>query len=263
MTTDGGCFFLGGLFGYTNWLDPPAFSVKLKGGAYKLKGTVDEASTTVSCTGMEAKEPEMESGDGKAPGKIEAASLEFSGCSVETPSHCTVNSVGAAAGSIATNAVEAELVDNAAKTKVENLFKPKTGTTFAELEFKNKSGETCALAACGGRFTLSGNTLTEGGAEDELSKIKDVEAEEKLGTEELGEDVEKAKLVSEPSSKKYLNDETEAEAEAKLTLDGSAATLSGEATDEGKFAGAVFKSEETSEELTVKEASVDMGLEKE
>jgi hypothetical protein len=260
MFDDGQCIFLGFRRGYAVWFDPPTLTVKVKGGPYTWKATIAGVSMKTKCTSMEAKEPEIESG-GSTDAKTKVASLEYSGCSVEAPTKCEVNSTGKAAGSIDTGEVEGELVDNAAKTKVETLFKPKTGTVFAEIEFKNKGSETCVLK--GSTLTVSGSTLTEGGAEDELKNIKSIEAEEGAGTEEVGEAVEKPKLISEPSSKKYLKSSTGEEAEAALKIGGAAATLTGEAKTEAKFSGGAFKSEETLEEANFEEGPVDLGVEKE
>lgn len=261
MMADPGCFFLNSLTGgYRLWADPPTLSVTVKGGAYKMQGTLLGIKVTTNCTSMEAKEAKIESG-GASAGKTEAASLEYKGCVLETPSKCEINSPGKAGGTVATNAVESELVENAAKTKVEDLFKAKTGTIFEELEFKNKGTETCLLK--GSKFSISGSTLTEGGAEDEIKNADKFEVEGK--TEEAGEAVEKAKLISEPASRKYIKNGTGEEAEAKLKIGetGEVLSLSGEATGEAKFSGGGFTNEETLGEISVEEGPVDLGVERE
>lgn len=264
MFDDSNCQFLGGIFGYYPLWDPPALSIKIKGGAYKMKSTVAGEKVTIACTGMEAKEPEFASDGGKAAGESEESSLQYSGCSVETPSKCEVGNVGGSAKAINTNAVESKLVENSTKSKVEQVFKPKTGSVFYEIEFKNKGSETCVLK--GIKAKVEGSTLTEGGKEDEISSVDKIKLEEGLGTEEEGESVEKPKLISEPSNKKYFNDETESEAEAKLTLlaegKAEAFTLLGEAKSEDHFEGATFKGEEGGEE-TVLEGPLDESIERE
>jgi hypothetical protein len=256
MLADPGCIWLGvgGRFGV--FADPPSLTIAIKGGAYKWKSKISGVSLAISCTSMSAKEPKIESGLRKDAGTTEAASLEFTGCAVETPTKCEIATPGKGSGTIATTAVSAELVENTTRTKVENLIRPKSGTVFAEFEFK---GESCSLK--GTKASVEGTTLTQGGAEDEIANEHLVEAEEKPTDKELIEEaVEKPVLLSEPSSKKYLNDETGTEGEAKLKVAGNELTLSGLATIEAKTTGGVLKSEEGSEEVTIEEQTMAIGV---
>lgn len=259
MLADPGCIFLGIGGGYGVFPDAPAFSVKIKGGAYKFEGKVGSTSTTIACTAMQAAEPDIESGggeDGGKPGMLSTGSLEFSGCKPSTPANCEVGTLGKVAGNIDTNAILGAIVENAARTKVEELLKPKTGNVLTELEFK---GSSCSLK--GEKPTIEGKTLTSGGAEDEISKELKIVATEKPEDDDLVEpSVEKVLLISEPSSKSYLNDETGATEEAKLTLDKEPLKLLGEASMLGKVTATTVKDEETSEEVLIKEEVVDLGL---
>lgn len=267
MYGNSACLLLGGNEGFLPWWDPPALSVKIKGGAYKMESTLNSEKVKIGCTGMEAKEAELDSGGSKKEaGAADASSFEYTGCAVEAPSKCEVNSVGASAKVIATGAVESKLVENSTKTKVEQLFKPKSGTTFEEIEFKNKGSETCPLK--GAKAKVVGSTLTEGSGVDEIKNVDKIEIEDGLGTEEDGEAVPAEKLLSEPSSKKYINDETEAEAEAKLSLLGESKVseplmLLGEAKSEEHFEGSTFKNEATGGEMKVLAEAVDLAIDRE
>jgi hypothetical protein len=255
MSADPGCIYLGVGGGYGTFVDPPSLTIKIKGNTYKWKGKVSGTSFTITCTSMNAKEPKIESGLEKNAGTTEAASLEYSGCKLEVPSNCEIGNPGKAAGAIATNAVKAEIVENLTRSKVENLFAPKSGAVFAELEFK---GEKCALS--GTKATIEGTTLTEGGAEDLISNEHKIEAEGKPEDIELvEEDVEKPELLWEASSKKYLNDETGKDGEAKLTIGKEELTLTGLATVEAKTSGGNVKAVEGGEEVTLEEESLGIG----
>jgi len=228
MLADPGCIFLGGMQAYGVFADPPALTVKIKGGETTFKSEVLGIKTEVSCNNMEAKEPEIESGGVTTAGKTKEAALVYSSCTVKKPTGCTV------ATPIETKPVETRLVENSGKTKIENLVKPQSGTAFAKIELK-----TCGVL--NGSYTIEGTTLTEGGSEDELSNVKKNESEEKAGTDEDGEAVEKP----------------------KLKLAGGTLTISGEATAEAKFSGGAFKDEENKEEVTVAEEAVALGIDKE
>jgi hypothetical protein len=255
MFADPGCIYLGLGGGFGVFYDPPALTVTVKGGAYKWKGKVAGVGLSIGCTSMNAKEVKIESGLHTSAGKLEASSLEYTGCKVEAPSGCEVNS-----GTIASKPVTAELVENTARSKVENLFRPTSGTVFAELEFK---GESCAFK--GTKAKVEGTTLTEGGAEDEISKEHKIEALGKPEDIELVEEaVEKPRLLWEASSKKYLIDETETEGEAKLKMAGSELTLTGLSNEEAKFAGGLITPEEgTSEPINIEEQTFETDVSRE
>jgi hypothetical protein len=256
MAADPGCIYLGVGGGFGLFVDPPSLTIKIKGNAYKWKGKVSGISFTIACTSMNAKEPKIESGLEKDAGTTEAASLEYTGCKPEQPSNCEVGNPSKAAGTIATSAVKAELVENLTRSKVENLFGPKSGAVFAEFEFK---GASCAIS--GTKAQIEGTTLTEGGAEDLISDEHKIEAEGKPEDIELvEEDVEKPELLWEASSKKYLNDETGKDGEAKLTIAKEEVTLTGLATIEAKTTGGDVKAVEGSEEVTLEEQSLAVGV---
>jgi hypothetical protein len=264
MLADPGCVWLGPGWGYEVWADAPALSVTVKGGPYTFESKIVGVKLKVKCTTMQAKEPSVESGgadDGGKPGMLSAASLEYTGCIPEEPKHCEVKSPSLAAGTVASNALLGSFVENAGKTKVENLFKPHTGTVFAELEF---TGSECSIKST--KAKIEGSTLTDGGSEDEISNALKVEALGSLGTagdEDLNETaVEKFLLLSEPSNKKYFNDETSEEKEAKLTFEKEEVKLTGEASLLGKIASTKFRDEETGEEVTFPEGVADLGLDR-
>jgi hypothetical protein len=257
MFGDPGCSVLGGTATFRVFSDPPALTMTMTGGAAKVEGEIAGVKVTIACASMEAKEPEIESGDKKTAAKTKEAALIYKECKVEsskpkTVEGCQVNTSGKPSGTVQTTALESELVENTAQTKVENLFKPKTGETIAEAIFTG-----CKNSGLNGTFTLKGSVLTEGGSEDEIANVK-----ENTG-EGDGEAVEKPKLNFEASSKKYLDDESKKELETKLEFGGSAATLKEEAKTESKFEGTTFKSTEGTEEETVEKGVADLGLDKE
>jgi hypothetical protein len=259
MLGDAGCIYLSLGGGYGVFADPPALAVSVKGGAYKIKGTIAKVKVTIACSSMQAVEPELESdGHSGSAAMLDATSLEYKGCKTEEPSKCEVNSPSKSAGVLSTPAILAHLVENTAKTKVENLLKPKSGTVFSEFEF---TGE-CTLK--GTKATIEGSTLTGGGAEDEIGNELKFEDTVKTGDVYLLEkSVEKYLLISEPTSKGYLNDETGATEEAKLTVSKEPITLTGEASLLGKTSAVTVKDEETGEEVGVPEGTADIGLERE
>ena len=260
MFADSGCAFLGPGWGFQTFHDAPNLTIKVVGGQYKF----ESSAVKVKCTSMKAIEPTIESGgptEGGGAGMIAATSLEYSGCSVEEPKKCEVSSPGKSVGTVATKAVLSNLVENSTRTKVENLFKPKSGSVFAELEFNSE----CVFGK--NTLVIEGSTLTGGGGEDLISNELKLEALGPLGT--AGDDdltekaVEKYLLISEPSSKKYLNDETGSPGEAKLTI-GKAKQellLTGEATLLGKVTSTTIE-DEAEEQLTAPEGTADLGLDR-
>lgn len=232
------CLFLGENLGtYSNgncnaaaapksfqWFDA-GVKVSVEGSKYTLKGELAGVKITIKCEKLKAKEPAITGG---APGQTEAAALDYSECKVEKPEgKCEVNSPGAAAGTINTHSVEAELVETTTGEKIENRFFPKSGTTFVAIEFKNKGTERCPAALVeGGPFTIEGSSLTE------VSPQK--------------EEAEKETLKSEPTSKKYLNS-AETEREVALTLGGNAVTLEGSATVKVELEKATIEGKEIPE----------------
>jgi hypothetical protein len=254
MLADPGCIFLGGMRLFAVFADPPALTVKIKGGPFKFKGTLAGVKVGVECTKLEAKEPEIASDGKTTAGEIKAAALRFSACTVPEPAtqKCSV------AEPIETKPVLTKLVENGAETKVESVLQPQSGATVAELTFSS-----CKTAALDGTYAVDGTALAEGGAEDERSKFEKDKVEEGLGTEEDGEAVEKPKLNFEALSKEYLNDENGTKETAGLTLGGNAATVSGEATIEAEFGGGLFTDSENSEKVEVSKEAVDLGVDKE
>lgn len=253
---DPGCFYSGGMGSYEVWGDPPGLTTKMEGSTFKLESKILTIKTVITCTKMEGKEPEIASGSKTTAGKTLESALVFTGCTVESASSllkgCKLSEP------FDTNPVESRLVENGSDTKVENLFRPQSGyTKFAEATFSG-----CASSTFNKTYAVEGTVLAEGGAEDEISKVKEDKAEEGIGTDDEGEAVEKPKLIFEPSSKEYVNDETDTKEEAGLTVAGSAAKLSGEATTTEKYAGGPFK-DGAGEEVTIKEQVVDIGIDKE
>ena len=178
--------------------------VLINGGEYKLKSKLAGASATITCKKMKAKNPLIIGGD---PGRSEAEGLEYTECVSTLPAKCVVNSLGAPAGTINTEPLDAELVENTAKTEILNLFLPKKGTKFVGILYSNKGTEVCALK--GNEFPIEGTSLT-------LIDPQETESEE--GT-----------LLSEPASKEYVNSKGEIKT-AELTLGKEPATLVGSAS---------------------------------
>jgi hypothetical protein len=265
MFADTGCAFLGLGLGFLTFRDAPNLTIAVAGGQYRFEAKVGKEAVKIKCTSMKAIEPTVESGgpaEGGGAGMIAAAALEYSGCKVEEPKHCEVASPGKSVETVATKAVLGELVENSTRTKVENWFKPKSGGVFAELEFK---GTECVF----GKSTLAveGSTLTGGGGEDLISnelRLEALGALGKAGDEDLTEKaVERYLLISEPSSKKYLNDETDETSEAKLTIgkEKQELLLTGEATLLGKVTSTTVE-DEAGEQLTVPAGTADLGLDR-
>jgi hypothetical protein len=265
MFADTGCTFLGVGSGFLVFRDAPNLTVTVVGGQYRFEGKVGKEAVKVKCTSMQAIEPSVESGgpaEGGGAGMIAATSLEYKGCKVEEPKHCEVESPGKSIETVATKALLGKLVENSTRTKVENWFKPKSGSVFAELEF---IGSECAF----GKSTLpiEGTTLTGGGGEDLISNELTIEALGalgKAGDEDLVEKaVERYLLISEPSSKKYLNDETDETGEAKLTIgkEKQELLLTGEATLLGKVTSTTIE-DEAGDQLTAPAGTADLGLDR-
>jgi hypothetical protein len=200
--TDANCRTTGGFEQYRFLV---GFDVVLiKGGTYTLKGKVGGATATITCSKMKAKNPLIIGGE---PGRSEAEALEYTECVSTAPTKCVVNSLGAPAGTINTEPLDAELVENTAKTEIENLFLPKNGTKFVGVLYSNKGTESCVLK--GNEFPITGTSLT-------LIDPQETESEE--GT-----------LLSEPKSKEYINSKGETKT-AELKLGGEPATLTGTAS---------------------------------
>lgn len=88
---------------------------------------------SVLCTSATLTGTKLEGG-----GKLtNGGKVTFGGCTVPTPTGCTVSSVGAATGTIQSLAGKGQL-----QTNGETLIEPSTGITFAELVF---AGATCPL----------------------------------------------------------------------------------------------------------------------
>jgi hypothetical protein len=200
--SDGNCRTIGGFKQYRFLTGTDV--VLIKGGTYTLKSKLAGVAATIVCKKMKAKNPLIIGGE---PGRSEAEALEYTECSSEKPAQCVVNSLGAPAGTIDTEPLDAELVENAAKTEIENLFLPKSGTKFVGILYSNKGTENCALK--GNEFPVEGTSLT-------LIDPQETESEEQL-------------LLSEPASSAYLNSKGESKT-AELTLGGNPATLSGTAS---------------------------------
>ena len=178
--------------------------VLISGGEYKLKSKLAGATATITCKKMKAKKPLITGGE---PGKSEAESLEYTECVSTAPTKCTVNSLGAPAGTINTEPLDAELVENTAKTEILNLFLPKNGKKFVGILYLNNGAEVCALK--GNEFPIEGTSLT-------LIDPQGTEAEDQT-------------LLSEPTSKEYINSKGETKS-AELTLGKEVATLTGAAS---------------------------------
>ena len=194
--SDANCLTVGGLAQYRLLT---AFNVVLiKGGTYTLKGKLAGANATITCNKMKAKNPLIIGGE---PGRSEAGALEYTECVSTTPTKCVVNSLGAPTGTINTEPLDAELVENTAKTEILNLFLPKSGKKFVGVLYANKGTEVCALK--GSEFPIEGTSLT-------LVSPQETESEE--GT-----------LKSEPTSKEYINSKGETKtAELKLGVEPAA-----------------------------------------
>ena len=199
---DSNCKEAGGLQRFSLLLGTDV--VLISGGAYTLKSKLAGANATITCKKMKAKQPLITGGE---PGRSEAESLEYTECTSTAPTKCTVNSLGAPAGTINTEPLDAELVENTAKTEILNLFLPKNGKKFVGILYLNKGAEVCALK--GNEFPIEGTSLT-------LIDPQETEAED--GT-----------LLSEPTSKEYVNSKGETKS-AELTLGKEEATLTGAAS---------------------------------
>jgi hypothetical protein len=184
----------------------PESKTKIGGKTYAIKAKISGLSTETTCSEMSAKEPEVEGGK-EEKGKEEDAhmrtkSIEFNGCKVVKPAGvCEVSSKGSPAGTIATGSVTGELVESSAG-KLEYLFAPTEGTTFAELELK---GTFCTIKGT----TIAGSMLTSVGPENEES--------------------ESGTLKSEPTNRAYKVGEKSGKAELKIG--GEPATITGTATE--------------------------------
>jgi hypothetical protein len=265
MFADSGCAFLGLALGFLTFHDAPNLTIKIVGGQYKFEGKVAGTTLKVKCTSMQASEPTVESGgpqEGGGAGMIAAASLEYSGCIVEKPEHCEVASPGKSVLTVATKAVLGDFVENSTRTKVENLFKPQSGSVFAELEFL---GSECALDK--ETSVIEGSTLTGGAGEDLISNeltLDALGALGKAGDDDLTEKaVERYLLISEPSSKRFLSDETGLAGEARLTIgkEKQELLLTGEATLLGKVTSTTIE-DEAGDKLTAPEGTADLGLDR-
>jgi hypothetical protein len=208
----------------------------ISGGKYTFKGKVLATTTKVACTSTTAKEPKIEGGE---PGKVLVTAIEYAGCVVEEPKKCEVNTPGKVAGTVATKAVSAELVEDAKMEKVETLLSPKEGVTYVELELKNKGSETCALKAV--KAKVEGSSLAENLPANEIT--------------------EKATLKSEPANREYRNSKGETKT-AGMTIAEETFTIAGEATLEVTAEGGKVKNGETGEEVAVEGGKVSIGEEK-
>lgn len=219
---------------------------------YVLEGK-GKPATTIECTKMSGVGGEIAKSGlevlGKANGAVETdnfSSLEYSGCTSKTPTGCTVNSPGKAAGVIATAAVVTEAAQNTAKTKAEQVVKPKEGPVLASVEYKSKEKETCSLDKKTEK--LEGSYLLE-----VTSANAGAEAEQ------LSEGVVKA----EAASKTYLNSEGKEVTVAGLKFAGGEAKLSGEATVTQELSEkVVIKNEAETESGELEKGSVDFVFEK-
>lgn len=199
---DSNCTEAGGLNRFSLLLGTD--TVLISGGTYTLKGKLAGATATIVCKKMKAKKPLINGGE---PGGSETEGLEYTECSSEGPKKCTVNSLGAPVGTINTEPLDSELVENTTKTEIETLFLPKTGTKFVSVLYLDKGAEVCVLK--GSEFPISGASLA-------LIDPQETESEE--GT-----------LLSEPKSKEYINSKGETKT-AELKLNGEEASLVGTAS---------------------------------
>jgi hypothetical protein len=194
---DSDCTETGGLAGFS-LLRRSGLAVLISGGTYTFKWKLAGFTAIIVCKKTEVNSPLIIGGE---PGKLEVASLSYTGCSSESPTKCTVNSLGAPAGTINDQALIAELVENTSKTEILDLFLPKTGTKITTLLYLNKGTEVCALK--GDEFPVEGRFLA-------LIDSQETEAEEQA-------------LLFEPSSKEYVNNKGETKT-AKLELGKEPAT---------------------------------------
>ena len=171
------------------------------GGVQTIKWKLAGATGTITCSHLKAKSPLITGGE---PGILELNTLEYTECVSTTPTKCVVNSLGAPPGTIATKPLDAELVENRAKTEIEDLFLPQSGKKITNLLYLNKGTEVCVLK--GIEFPVEGTSLT-------LIDPQKTESEEQT-------------LVWEPASKEYINSKGETKT-AELTLGAEPMTLSG------------------------------------
>ncbi len=146
---------------------------------------------------------------GGKPGTNEETVI-FAGVKVAKPLNegeevCTANSPGAAVGTVKTNPLKTEIVENEANGEPLILFKPKEGANFVTIEFKQKAGaKECVIA--GQSPTVTGSVLA-------------------LPLPELG-DVLTADLDIEAASKEFLlNPGGGTKEKAGLSLGGNVATF--------------------------------------
>jgi hypothetical protein len=112
-----------------------------------LLGTVAGVTAEVECTGG------LSEGTPETGQLIGQGDFDYTGCTVAKPAKCEVASAGGTAGTIATGALMGTLTSAKLIT-----FAPESGTTWLELEFKNKSSETCGIAA-GTKAALTGKQM--------------------------------------------------------------------------------------------------------
>jgi hypothetical protein len=141
-----------------------------------LHSKVAGAAALVTC---EAGQTE---GQPLAGSLISGLTLEYTGCSVQKPAKCSIaGPPGGTTGIIKTKTLIGELEG------LEVNFRPASGTTWVELEYKNKGTETCPLN--GDKVTLSGaQSCADSGhpetpALDHTIECKGSGSSLKLGTE--------------------------------------------------------------------------------
>ena len=187
--------------------------VLVKGGAQTIKWKLAGATGTITCSHLKAKSPLITGGE---PGILELNALEYTECVATTPTKCVVNSLGSPPGTIATTPLDAELVENSAKTEIEDLFLPQSGKKITNLLYLNKGTEVCALKSI--EFPVEGTSLT-------LIDPQKTESEEQT-------------LLWEPASKEYINGKGETKtAELRLGVEpmGITGTVSILADVEGRL----------------------------
>ncbi len=175
-----------------------------------LKTTVGASATELTSSTLTVEKGANIKG-GK-PGTKEEV-VVFTGVRVAKPLNegeetCAVNSPGAAVGTIKTNLLKSEIVENEANGEPLILFTPKAGANFVEIEYTKKAGSAKECVIAGQKPAFTGSVLA-------------------LPLPELG-DVLTGDLDFEAASKEFLlNPGGGTKEKAGLSVGGKAATFTG------------------------------------
>jgi hypothetical protein len=144
-------------------------TVKVSGGPFTLSSSVLGAAITLNATEVECDEAggttcQIDETNAKKELTTDhsAGRLVFTGVTVTSPAKCTVHSVGAANGTVTTEALTDEIImDPSGGTATFDKFFPEEGETFVTLEL---TGAECTLAGvvAAVKGTVTGRTSNTG-----------------------------------------------------------------------------------------------------